>query len=364
MTSKRLKLVLARLGLLAASAVVAALLAEMGVRLLLPQSIEPFRFEQLHGITVPASRLQDRHQVPGLFDVGVTVNAQRFRTEKEFSLQPAAGVTRVVALGDSFTFGWGVEKEQSFPAQLEAILRQRAGPDGVEVINAGMVGSGTAEQAIYYDVYLKDFHPQAVVLLLNLADLDDDIAKPLFALNNKGEVERLPRPGRERYLLPQWVRELPGYAFLARHSQLVHLVRSQLNRLRARRLQAQEELWGRQLELLKGELLWLAERVAQTDARLVVAFAPNREYVAPTGDARSIEVQRKSEAAVRTLEQAASHGGFLFLDTTPWFRRQVAEVELPLHYDLPDGHPNAAGYRTLAEAVAQALLENEVVPAD
>jgi hypothetical protein len=48
----------------------------------------------------------------------------------------AAGRTRVVALGDSVTHGWGVPEEASYPRRLEATLRAR-GHD-VEVINAGV----------------------------------------------------------------------------------------------------------------------------------------------------------------------------------------------------------------------------------
>ena len=49
--------------------------------------------------------------------------------------------TRIVALGDSNTAGYGVGREQAFPAQLEAALRSR-GYD-VQVANAGVSGDTT-----------------------------------------------------------------------------------------------------------------------------------------------------------------------------------------------------------------------------
>jgi acyl-CoA thioesterase I len=53
----------------------------------------------------------------------------------------AAETLRIVALGDSLTAGYGLDAEDSFPAVLEAELRQR-GHD-VTVINAGVSGDTT-----------------------------------------------------------------------------------------------------------------------------------------------------------------------------------------------------------------------------
>ena len=52
-----------------------------------------------------------------------------------------AGSTRIVALGDSNTAGFGVARQEAFPAQLEAMLRGR-GIDA-QVSNAGISGDTT-----------------------------------------------------------------------------------------------------------------------------------------------------------------------------------------------------------------------------
>ncbi|MBK9646807.1 MAG: hypothetical protein IPO67_16905 [Deltaproteobacteria bacterium] len=67
----------------------------------------------------------------------VSTNADRLRMG-EITAAPAPGVTRLVAIGDSVTFGWGVEVEDAFPAQLEAELLRRG--HKVEVLNAGVPG--------------------------------------------------------------------------------------------------------------------------------------------------------------------------------------------------------------------------------
>ena len=52
-----------------------------------------------------------------------------------------AGAATVVALGASNTYGKGVERNQAFPAQLEAILRAKG--LNVNVVNAGINGDTT-----------------------------------------------------------------------------------------------------------------------------------------------------------------------------------------------------------------------------
>jgi len=56
-------------------------------------------------------------------------------------LGASAKAATVVALGASNTYGKGVERDQAYPAQLEAILRARG--FSVNVVNAGVNGDTT-----------------------------------------------------------------------------------------------------------------------------------------------------------------------------------------------------------------------------
>lgn len=72
------------------------------------------------------------------------VNSYGFRGE-EFSREKPEGVTRIVCIGDSGTFGiWFGERSSrhwdNYPGELRRILREE-GDDSVEVINAGVVGA-------------------------------------------------------------------------------------------------------------------------------------------------------------------------------------------------------------------------------
>lgn len=70
----------------------------------------------------------------------------------------------VLAVGDSFTAGSGVADHESYPAQLEQMLRR-------PVINAGVGGYGTDQMVLMAETLLSRLEPSAVVVGI----LDDDI---------------------------------------------------------------------------------------------------------------------------------------------------------------------------------------------
>lgn len=66
-----------------------------------------------------------------LGDTTVSTNSRGLRGDREYLTPKPAGVTRVLAVGDSFTFGQGVRDPEAWPARLEALLPES------EVLNAG-----------------------------------------------------------------------------------------------------------------------------------------------------------------------------------------------------------------------------------
>ncbi len=56
----------------------------------------------------------------GDFDVAISINRHGFRDKKSFDKQTSQGI---FVVGDSFSFGWGVEETERFSNQLETTLR-------------------------------------------------------------------------------------------------------------------------------------------------------------------------------------------------------------------------------------------------
>lgn len=76
----------------------------------------------------------------------VNTSAARLRGPA-FDPAPAPGVKRILSIGDSVTFGWGVGDDESWPAHLERVLRARG--HEVEVLNAGVPGQALPAMATY-----------------------------------------------------------------------------------------------------------------------------------------------------------------------------------------------------------------------
>lgn len=88
-----------------------------------------------------------RIRVLHTFDTEVRINSAGLRSSREIHPYPALGRPRVLFLGDSFVFGWGVEETETLPAQLERALKESWITS--EVINAGVYAFDTGHYAIW-----------------------------------------------------------------------------------------------------------------------------------------------------------------------------------------------------------------------
>jgi lysophospholipase L1-like esterase len=106
-----------------------------------------------------------------LMGVPVSINSEGLR-DREFSLEKPPGVYRVMMLGDSTTFGWGVRQEDTAAKFLERKLSAAlpAGYSGVEVMNAGVGNYNTVQEVTYYETIGWKYHPDLVVLVFFIND--------------------------------------------------------------------------------------------------------------------------------------------------------------------------------------------------
>jgi len=106
-----------------------------------------------------------------------TSNVQGVRAERDFGPK-AAGVTRILCVGDSFTACDQVPYAQSWPAVLEASLARRLAEAGstrrVEVVNAGFPGFSTANEAAWIAKFGASFEPDLVLVATTPNDLSEN----------------------------------------------------------------------------------------------------------------------------------------------------------------------------------------------
>ena len=107
-----------------------------------------------------------RHRDDG-FDVAIEINAHGFR---DGPFEERSDRPRIVALGDSLTFGWGVEAHEGFTSQLEERL-------AADVLNLGVSGYGTDQELLLWERQGRALRPRVVLLTVCANDLEE-IARP------------------------------------------------------------------------------------------------------------------------------------------------------------------------------------------
>ncbi len=156
-------LVSAALALLAAE----GLLRVSSARWLHVLDVEMWRYAR--AVKRPAAPPEVEDHRPGaearLMGVHVRTDARGFRrADPETEARRRPGERLVAALGDSLTFGWGVDPGDTWPSQLERLLRARCPGRPATVVNAGIGNSNTAMQRARYERRVRPLEPDWVVV--------------------------------------------------------------------------------------------------------------------------------------------------------------------------------------------------------
>jgi lysophospholipase L1-like esterase len=291
---------------------------------------------------------------PGLVttvrSIPVRVNALGLRG-REVPLVPEAGVHRVLALGDSTTFGEGLAEEDAFPVQLERELNARGG-ERWEVLNAGVQGYNTEGELGFLRTRGLAMRPETIVVGFNLNDFDYcPVIGPLGVLTrDRGvRVSRWsPANLSEFYLVIRWLlltrgrflgAKLGGEAALTpkpeqRFGDFDRAVSTIRKRYYAN---PTDDRWQVMVSSLHG----LGEVARTNGLPLIIAIIPDGDQL-ETPDP-SLQPQEKVLAICADAELDC-------LDLYPAF---VAAGGTGLHLDIM--HPNAAGQRVVAHALADRL---------
>ncbi len=140
---------------------------------------EAFHDKKQEGIIFEPNT-QARYQTTE-FDFEANINSLGLR-DKEVSIDKG-NKYRILCVGDSFTFGWGVDIEDSWPSQLEIFFHEK-GFDNIEVINCGQAGQYTHTYKKYISNSVPLLKPDLV--LVGVLQLDD--LAQLFENNSNGSM--------------------------------------------------------------------------------------------------------------------------------------------------------------------------------
>jgi lysophospholipase L1-like esterase len=131
------------------------------------------------------------------YSTTLAVNSFGFRDEEEAMSQPD-----IIALGDSFTVGWGVQQKESYPEVLEALLKKK-------VLNLGQSSFGTARAFRGWEKAGVD-RPEVVIIQYCRNDFEENQA---FVI----PPYRLSLHSREEYEFFSAIREGGLEYYLGKH---------------------------------------------------------------------------------------------------------------------------------------------------
>jgi len=220
---------------LGAGLVVSALLLEIAVLILFGPQV---RFPR-HVVGAPwGLRINEpgasyRHKSADI-EVWFQINGQGMRDRRDFAYEKPPGTKRIVVLGDSFTAGYEVAGDQTYPSVLERELRKSG--QRVEVLNTGVSGFGNAEELLYLERELWKYAPDLVVLSFYTNDFADNVRSGLFRLDDTGRLVEdapsyVPAGG-----LGDFLNTNPIFNWLSGYSNAFAFVKERLNEMAKRQM--------------------------------------------------------------------------------------------------------------------------------
>jgi hypothetical protein len=176
--------------ILMASTCVTLLVAECGSRIFYQPPAKAMSFAgqsyyEKHDVVgwLPRKNIKGVHNRTGSFATTFRTNSNGLR-DREYSFDKPNGVTRIVVLGDSSTWGWGVGDDEIYTEVLESLL------PNVEVINLGVSAYGTQQEFDYLKMQGMKYDPDMVILGFSLNDIAGNGRGKDGSTNSKSESDR------------------------------------------------------------------------------------------------------------------------------------------------------------------------------
>ncbi len=169
-----ISLLVKNVSLLLISLVIAVIIAEVLIRFLNPLGICYWRENNKYFSDMLESEYLIYRHKPGMKkkyqEVYASFNSFGLR-DHSFNKDKGKDEFRMLLLGDSITFGWGVDQSEIFPEKLEEVLSAN-NDNKIEVINSGVAGYNTYQEAQYFLRQGIYFKPDMVVLLFANNDFE------------------------------------------------------------------------------------------------------------------------------------------------------------------------------------------------
>jgi hypothetical protein len=293
--------------------------------------------------------------LPNMYGPGkyLRTNSQRFRNNADFTPIVPSGKARIICSGDSFTFGFGVDNDHTWPQ----LLATRA--PNLETVNMGQGGYGADQAYLWYKRDAAPLNHDIEIFAIILPDLYrmqhplfNGYGKPVLAVENDRLVTtNVPVPRSLTVRSPQLLRVQNAVLNLS----ITRLLRRMLGLNTVEVTETQKERNRETAEVLLPMLDDLRETNRARNSVLVLAYLPTREeYAADSGASWR-----------KFLAGYAQQHGVLFVDLAEDFRRlplgELGKLFIgtgEVNFPGAAGHYTEAGNAFVADLIYRQLLAN------
>ncbi len=285
------------------------------------------------------------------FRVDVVHNALGYRG-RELAREKPPGVRRVLVLGDSFAYGIGVADDETFSARLERLV------PGIEVINTGVNGYGTAQELLLLRDEGLALRPDLVLVAFFWNDVGNSYNRPSLRFRVEGEQLVWPEPQAVAPVAGvdtrrAWLRHSYAYRFLSDRLKLVGFALAVALGLPQESTDflapdERESAWRLEAALLRE----IRDLAAGIGARTLIALIPDQVQV--DTDASVVGLEPADYDVQSRIQEIGAELAIPVIDLGPALRSERERAGEPLYYPK-DRHLNARGHAVVARALRASL---------
>lgn len=286
------------------------------------------------------------------FQGNIRTNSVGMRNDQEFSETPTPGKPRLMIVGDSYSFGFGVSNQETYAYELARLM------PGWEVMNLAVSATGTDQHYLMYEKMGQKYHPDIVILGFYVLDYNRntysfrDYAKPMFIPDSDGALRLTNVPVvRPENLIEEYrsgKKQIGGWYY----SYFLAFVKQELSD----RLKRDRSAGSLARRTLTGIMEQFAQRVRNNGAVPVWVIFPIDDIL-ESGTSKYAEISEFSKSE-------ASRLGMPVLDLEPVYRDYVqSHPKAPSLWRPAEigGHLSAEGNKVAGQAIHKFLMQKNLL---
>ena len=342
--------------------IITIIFLEYFLRIFYPQNLTGWYAERDHsGINILKNNINYFHRINNR-NIRYTFGNFHNRDTDTINLNKK----KILVLGDSFTFGWLINDEDTYIHLLQKKF------DDYYFINSSVPGWGLADQVRYIENYCKEINPEKVIIMLNT----DDIVRAWLSSTYKVQIKDLKNyknniliEGKANPLnYNSSFHQIPFYKFFIKNSHLMVFTRQIIidfkngklilnNKVKTKdyvneKFDIPSQSLGKEnnKSIILAKLLYLRLKklIEDCDSKLIIIYSGWYNY----------NLNDKNPTLI-FLKEAK-----IFFENHNIKYYDLTEEMKDVHYNynnylIPhDGHPNEKGHKIIAEKIIENIKLN------